>query len=242
MNIDTQKDQNRSLGAGLFLAGTNMLLLTAISWHAVVHPAVGATNEFTMQLIQRQATVWFVMHTYFALAASLFAAAGLVILGAGTRLTATFPGLAGWSILTVINVLLSMLAVIEAPAQGNAPVVGDLNAFSVWFSVSRAFEILFILFPTAFFAITLSELQSPSPFMPRWASSIALVGAVLMIVAAIGASGLRIVALGPLCGTAVLPMIWFIWLGFRLASESRQGQTEPSVGQPRRVETGQTRF
>lgn len=240
MNIDTQKDKNRSQGAGLFLAGTNTFLLTAISWHAVVHPAVGATNEFTMQLIQRQATVWFVMHMYFALAAALFAAAGLVILGIETRLTATFLGLAGWATLTVINVLLSILAVIEATAQGNAAVAGDLNVFAVWFSVSRGFEILFILFPTAFFAITFSELRAPSPFLPRWASRVALVGAILMIVAVIGASGLRIVALGPLWGAAALPMIWFIWLGLRLASESDQVQAKTSAEQTRQMGTRQT--
>ena len=62
MNTDMQKDKNRSQGAGLFLAGTNSLLLAAISWHAVGHPAVRATNEFTVQLIQRQATVWFGVH------------------------------------------------------------------------------------------------------------------------------------------------------------------------------------
>jgi hypothetical protein len=217
MNTGTQKDKNRVQGAGLFLAGTNILLLTAISWHAVVHPAVGATNEFTMQLIQRQPTVWFVLHMYFALAAALFAAAGLVILGAGTRLTATASGLVGWSTLTVINGLLSILTVIEATAQGNAAVAGDVNAFALWFSISRGFEILFILFPAAFFAITLCELRAPAPFMPRWASGLALLGAILMIVAVIGASGLRIVVLGPLWGATALPMIWFIWLGLRLA-------------------------
>lgn len=39
-----------------------------------------------------------------------------------------------------------------------------------------------------------------------------------MLLGVIGASGLRIVAFGPLWGGAALPMLWFTWLGIRLAS------------------------
>ena len=185
MHIDNLKDKHRSQGAGLFLAGSNTLLLIAIAWHALVHPVVGATNEYTMQLIQTQATAWFIPHMFFAITAALFAAAALAIIGAGTRLTTTLSGLVGWSTLTVINVLLVILAVIEATAQGDAAVAGDLNAFALWFSISRGFEIVFILFPAAFFAIALSEFRAPIPLTPRWASGVALVGAMLVIVTVI---------------------------------------------------------
>ena len=227
MNTSAQKEKKGFHGVGLFVAGANTLLLSAISWHAVVHPSVGATNEFTMQLIQRQATTWFVLHMYFALTAALFAAAGLAIIGAWTRLTANALGLVGWSILTVINVLLAILAIIEATAQGDAAVAGDLNAFALWFSISRGFEIVFILFSTAFLTTAVDEFRASVPLTPRWASGVAMVGAALVIIAVIGASGLRIVALGPLWSAAALPLIWFIWLGLRLASASGQRQTEP---------------
>lgn len=221
MNTDAQEVKNRSRGAGLFLSSSNTLLFIAITWHAVVHPAVGATNEFTKQLIQSQATTWFVLHMCFAITAALFAAAAFAVIGADTVLTASQPGLVGWSILAVINVMLAILAVIEATAQGDAAVAGDLNAFALWFSVSRGFEIMFILFPVAFLSIALGEFRVAVPLTPRLASGVAMVGAILVIVAVIGASGLRIVAFGPLWSAAALPMIWFIWLGLRLASQGR---------------------
>ena len=217
MSKDTQIDGQRSKAAGLFVAAANILLLTAISWHAVVHPSVGATTEFSMQLIQSNATTWFVLHMYFALVAALFGASALAVIAANTRLTASTPGLAGWSILAVTNVLLSVLALMEATAQADAAVAGDLSTFALWFSISRGFEILFILFPVALLAIAVDEFRAPVPLTPRWASTLAMLGAALMIVAVIGTSGLRIVALGQLWSATALPMVWFIWLGLRLA-------------------------
>jgi hypothetical protein len=58
-------------------------------------------------------------------------------------------------------------------------------------------------------------------FLPRgWLqkmSALVVVGAVLVSAVILGASVLRIVAVGPLFTAGALPMLWFLWVGIRLA-------------------------
>lgn len=210
----------RYRSTGIFLAGANLLFLIAIAWHGVVHPFAGATAQQALPLIQERASSWFMMHFFFAFAAVFLAASALGVLSLRSYLTASLPGLVGWSVLAIIVTIGAGLAIMEATVQGDAAVAGNLETFAMWYALSRGVELLFILFPLAFLAITVVDLRAPTPMTPRWASALALVGAALVIPVVVGASGFRLVAFGRLWAAAALPMLWFIWLGVRLASPS----------------------
>jgi len=215
MNIQHNQSPQRS--AGLFLAISAILFFIGIVWHGLVHPSVGATLEFSMRLIQRAPTAWVAMHMFVAVVSALFAAAALSMLAAGSPMTASLSGLAGWSVLAIVVVLLTSLAVFEATVQGDAAVAGDVTIFAMSFALSRGYELILGLLPVAFLGIALDDLRSAQPATPRWASGVALAGAALTLVGVVGASGFRVVALGVLWGGAALPLLWFIWVGLQLA-------------------------
>lgn len=210
--------QQHYRSAGTLLVAANLLFLVAIAWHGLIHPFAGATAAESLPLIQNEASIWALAHMFFAFAAAILAASTLAVLSLRSPLTAALPGLAGWSTLAVITILGAGLAVMEATVQGDAAIAGDLETFSMWFALSRGAEILFALFPLAFLGIAADDLRSTVPATPRWASALALVGAALVLLAVIGATGLRMVAFGPLWSGAALPVLWLIWLGIRLAT------------------------
>lgn len=211
-----QRQNYRSVG--VFLAGASLLFLIALIWHGAVHPFAGATAEQSLPLIQERAGGWFMMHFFFSFAAVFVAGAALAVLSLRSFLTDSLPGLVGWSVLAIIAIIGANLAIMEATVQGDAAVAGNLETFAMWYALSRGVELLFILFPLGFLAITAVDLRAATPLTPRWTSALALLGAALVVPAVVGASGFRIVAFGRLWGAAALPMLWFIWLGIRLAS------------------------
>ncbi len=149
------------------------------------------------------------------------AAYALGVLNLRSYLTASLSGLVGWSVSAIIVIIGAGLAIMEATVQGDAAAAGNLETFAMWYALSRGVELLFILFPLAFLAITVVDLRAPTPMTPRWASALALVGAALVIPAVVGVSVFRLVAFGRLWAGAALPMIWFIWLGVHIASQAQ---------------------
>jgi len=211
-----QEQANRNVG--LYLAGASLWFLIALIWHGAVHPFAGATAEQALPLIQERAGSWFMMHLFFSFAAVFVAGAALAVLNLRSFLTDSLAGMVGWSVLAITALLGAGLAIMEATVQGDAAAAGNLGTFAMWYALSRGVEIMFILFPLGFLAITAVDLRAANPLTPRWASALALLGAALVVPAVVGASGFRIVAYGRLWGAAALPMLWFIWLGLRLAS------------------------
>lgn len=84
----------------------------------------------------------------------------------------------------------------EATVQTDTAIAGDVVNFSMWFSLSRGLEIVGILIPVAFLALAWNEFLTPTPITPRWASALSMIGSMLVIIAIIGASLLRIVVFG----------------------------------------------
>ncbi len=212
----TQQQAYRNVG--YYLAGVSLWFLIALIWHGAVHPFAGASAEQALPLIRERAGGWFMMHFFFSFAAVFVAGAALAVVNLRSFLTDSLPGLVGWSVLAIIAIIGANLAIMEATVQGDAAVAGNLETFAMWYALSRGVELLFILFPLGFLAITSVDLRAANPLTPRWASALALLGAALVVPAIVGGSGFRIVAFGRLWGAAALPMLWFIWLGLRLAS------------------------
>ena len=127
-------------------------------------PLAGASAEQALPLIQAQASGWATMHLFMALASIVLAAACLAVLSARTSLTVSSFGLAGWSLLAVLNVLLAVLVVMKGTAQGDAATAGDMQTFAVTYRVSLGFEFaLFALYPLAFATLVLHDLYSRAP-------------------------------------------------------------------------------
>ena len=217
MITDAQKHTQQLRSVGLFLALGAALFIIGIVWHTFVHPSVGATSEYSMRLIQRAPSAWFAMHMFLAVVSALFAAAALAVLTARSSLTASFSGVAGWSLLVVLAGLMINPIVVEGTVQGDAAVAGDVTIFAMWSALSRGYDLVLALVPLAFLGIALADLRAPQPVTPRWASGLALAGAALMLVGVIGATGFGMAALGALWAGAALPMLWFIWVGLKLA-------------------------
>ena len=202
MITDPQEHTQQSRSAGLFLAVSAALFIIGILWHTFVHPSAGATSEHSMRLIQRAPNMWLAMHVFLAAVSALFAAAALAVLTARSSLTASFPGVAGWSLLAVLAGLMINPIVVEATVQSDAAVAGDVTIFTMWSALSRGYDLVLGLVPLAFLGITLADLRSAQPATPRWASGLALAGAALMLVGVIGATGFGMAALGVLWGGA----------------------------------------
>lgn len=232
-----RQDPLRQRSAGLLLAISAALFIIGIVWHTLVHPAVGASLEYSMRLIRGAPGAWLAMHLFLAVVSALFAAAALAVLAARSSLTASFPGLAGWSLLAVLAALVINPVVVEATVLGDAAVAGDMAVFAMWSALSRGYDLVLGLLPVAFLGIILADLRSPQPATPRWASGLALGGAALMLVGVVGATGLGVVALGVLWNGGGLPMLWFIWAGLKMAFTQAMAPAEPGVAPGQQVLT-----
>lgn len=201
--------------AGAWLAVGSVLFVGSLVLHPPPSPDPG---EF-MAAIADGPTQWVLAHWAAALALTLFAITGLIMLTTASRLSQKWWTMSAWAVLVVGAIWVTTTAVAEATVITEAAVAGDTATFEAWQLFAEGKGVGFGFLAVAIAVIAGNEARSTRSVTPVWASWI---GAVAGIVAFVG-----FVVLGVLLGIAVGGLIWLIstivmslwtfWFGVALA-------------------------
>lgn len=222
--------------AGAWLAVGSVLFVGSLVLHPPPSPDLG---EF-MAVIADEPTQWVLAHWAAALALTLFAITGLIILTTESQLSQNGWTMTAWAVLVVGAIWVTTTAVAEATVITEAAVAGDAATFEAWQLFAEGKAIGFGLLAVAIAVIAGNEARSTRSVTPVWASWI---GAVAGIVAFVG-----FVVLGLLLGIAVGGLIWLVstivmslwtlWFGVGLVqSEDIEWTTSDQI-EPGRREAG----
>ncbi|WP_137286998.1 hypothetical protein [Halorussus salinisoli] len=200
--------------AGAWLAMGSVLFVASLALHPPPSPDLG---EF-MAVIANEPTQWVLAHWAAALALTLFAITGLLMLTTESRLSQNWWAMTAWALLVVGATWITTTAVAEATVITEAAVAGDTATFEAWQLFAEGKAVGFGFLAVAIAVIAGNEARSTRSVTPVWASWI---GAVAGLVAFVG-----FVVLGLLLGIAVGGLIWLastivmslwtLWFGIAL--------------------------
>ncbi|WP_433625554.1 hypothetical protein [Halomicrococcus sp. NG-SE-24] len=200
--------------AGVWLAVGSLVFVVSLVLHPPLSPDPG---EF-MATIADGPTRWVAAHWTAAMALTLFAIAGLIVLTAGSRLTQNGWTMTAWAVLVVGALWVTTTAVAEATVITEAAVAGDTATFEAWQLFAEGKAVGFGFLALAVAIIAGNEARSTRSVIPVWASWI---GAAAGVVAFVG-----FVVLGLLLGIAlggpvwiastIVMSLWTLWFGVAL--------------------------
>lgn len=201
----------RAAGASLTVAS---LLLAGVF---VFHGPLATDLSEQMSIIAAGATRWAVIHWVAAIALSLFAVSGLLVLAARSHLTEQPATMLAWAVLPVGALWTVTTAVAEVTVVSEAAVAGDTARFTAWWGFAEAKAAGFTFLALAVAVIAGHEARSVHRVTPAWASTIAVVAGVASFAGwALGIwMGIR---LGNLLWVAssLTMSLWTLWFGVGL--------------------------
>lgn len=200
--------------AGTWLAIGSVLFVVSLLLHPPPSPDPG---EF-MAAIAEAPTRWVVAHWAAALALTLFAITGLVVLTARSRLTRTGWTTTAWAALVVGALWVTTTAVAEATVITEAAVAGDAATFEAWQLFAEGNAIGFGFLALAVAVIAGNEARSARSVTPVWTSWIGAVTGIVAFVGFVVLGALLGIALGGLVWIAstVVMSLWTFWFGVAL--------------------------
>lgn len=184
--------------AGAWLAVGSLLFVASL----VLHPPPPPDSGEFMAVIAGGATQWVLAHWIAALALTVFAITGLLVLTTESRLSRDWWTMSAWAVLVVGALWVTTTAVAEATVITEAAVAGDTATFEAWQRFAEGKAVGFGFLAIAIAVIAGDEARSTHSVTPPWA---AWIGAVAGIVAFVG-----FVVLGLLLGIAVGGPIWLV--------------------------------
>jgi hypothetical protein len=199
--------------AGAWLAVASFLLGGALAFHG----PLAADLDTQMRIIAAAGTRWAVVHWVAAVALSLFAVVGLVVLAAGSRLTQDWWTMSAWAVLPVGALWTVTTAVAEATAVADAAAAGNRATFEAWWAFSAGMGTGFTFLALAVAAIAGNEARTSRKVTPVWASWAASVAGVASFLG--WALGMWLgIALGNLLWVAssLVMCLWILWFGVAL--------------------------
>jgi hypothetical protein len=132
---------------------------------------------------------------------SLYAVSGLIMLTAGSRLTATGPTMTAWAVVVVGALWTMTTAVAEGTVVAGAAASGASDTFAAWWAFAEGKATGFAFVALAVAVIAGSEARGVERVGPAWAAW----GAVLASVASFGGW-----ALGMWVGIAPAMVVWVV--------------------------------
>ncbi len=200
--------------AGVWIALFGLLSLVSLAIHPLGEEALQRAQ--TMQVIRASTAAWRASHFLLGLAFLFGSMAGLVVLASRSRLTNSPLGIAGWSMVAIANIPVSLGALVEATVIADVALANDPEAFDLWYGDFLGITIGLLPFSlVGIFLITMREIRAASPLLPRWASTVAGVGA-LASIGIVPGFLLVIPALNALYLAWFAPIVWFLALGIQL--------------------------
>jgi hypothetical protein len=199
--------------AGSYLAIASLLMVITL----VLHGPIAHDHGEQMQRIADGVIRWSGVHWVAAVALSLFAASGLVVLTAGSRLTESWWAMTAWAVLPVGALWTLITAVAEATVIANAAVSGNIETFEAWWTFSEGMATGFTFVALAIAIIADHEIQSPEPSVPVWSAWLGMVAGVVSFAG--WALGMWIgIDVGNLIWvvSSLLMSLWTFWFGAAL--------------------------
>ena len=181
--------------AGGWLAIASLLLAAGL----VLHGSIDPDMHEQMQAVADSSTRWAISHWASAAGLSLFAVTGLIVLAAGSRLTAAWATMSAWAVLVVGALWTMTTAVAEATVVAGAAASGNVATFEAWWAFSEGKATGFMFVALAVAAIAGNEARTTRRATPVWASWIA---------AAAGISAFFGWALGMWFGVGIGSLVW----------------------------------
>lgn len=200
--------------AGAWLAIASVLLAFTLIGHGPIHPHL----DQQMRIIAEDSTRWIVVHWAAAASLSLFAAVGLIVLSAGSRLTENGWTLSAWAVLSIGALWTMTTAVAEATVVANSAAAGDVARFQAWWAFSEAKANGFMFLCLSVAVIAVNEARTADAVTPTWASLLGAAAGTAAFVAWPLAMWFGI-AIGSLfwVGSSLLVSLWTFWFGLALA-------------------------
>lgn len=219
--------------AGAWLAIGSLLFAVSLALHPPPAPNPG---EF-MAIIADGPARWVAVHWAAAMALTLFAIAGLLVLTAGSRLTRNGWLATAWAVLVLGALWVTTTAVAEATVITEAAVAGDTATFEAWQLFAEGKAIGFGFLALAVAAIAGNEARSTRSVTPAWAAWIGSVAAIVAFVGFVVLGLLLGIALGGLVWvvSTIVMSLWTLWFGVAL------GRSDDSRVQPADVGAGTRR-
>lgn len=159
---------------GFWLAVASALMVAVFLFHGPLAPS----PDEQMKRIADHALRWTVVHWTAASALSLYALAGLVVIGAGSRLTAGARLMSAWAALPVSALWAVSTAVAEASVVTQAALAGSRETFTAWWIIAEARASGFAFFAVAVAVIAGNEVHSLERATPVWSAWIGRVAAI----------------------------------------------------------------
>jgi hypothetical protein len=200
--------------AGMWLALGSFLLLASL----VFHGPLATHTDAQMRIIAEGASRWVVVHWAAAVALSLFAVAGFVVLAAASHLTQSTWTTTAWAVLPVGALWTLTTAVAEATVVAGAAASGNVATFEAWWAFSEGKATGFIFLALAVAVIAGNETRMSRTTPPVWASWIAVVAGVAACSGWILGMWLEIAPGNLVWVVSSLVMCsWTLWFGVALA-------------------------
>lgn len=213
--------------AGSWLAiGSFMMILVLL-----IHGPISPDLDEQMRRVADGITRWRVAHWLAAAGLSLYAVSGLIMLTAGSRLTARESTMTAWAVVVVGALWTVTTAVAEATVVADAAASGASDTFVAWWAFAEGKATGFAFVALAVAVIAGSEARSPERTGPAWAAW----AAVLASVASFGGWALGMwVGIAPATLVWVVASIvmsaWTLWLGVGLMRAGDAGGGRDVVG------------
>lgn len=206
--------------AGAWLAVASLLLGGALAFHG----PLAADLDGQMRMIAAAGTRWAVVHWVAAVALSLFAVVGLLVLAAGSRLTQDWWTVSAWAVLPVGALWTVVTAVAEATAVADAAAAGNRAAFEAWWAFAAGMATGFTFLALAVATIAGNEARTFHRVTPVWASWVGLGAGVASFLG--WALGMWLgIAFGNLLWVAssLVMCLWILWFGVALTRTADAG-------------------
>lgn len=211
--------------AGAWLAVASTLLVIVLIFHGPPEPNVGDQ----MAVIASGSTRWLAVHWIAAAALSFFAVAGLIVLGAGSRLTEDGWTLSAWAVLPVGALWTLITAVAEATAVTHAAVAGNEASFAAWWTFSEGMGNGFAALALCVATIAGNEMQTVERATPKWAAGVAVFAGLASFTGWALWSWIDLGFGGPIwVASSILMCLWLLWFGTRLM-RAETAETAPAT-------------
>ncbi len=210
------------VGGGWLALGSFLMILVLL-----IHGPISPDLDVQMQRVADGVTRWRLAHWIAAAGLSLYAVSGLLVLTAGSRLTAGGPTMTAWAVVVVGALWTLTTAVAEATVVATAAASGAGDTFAAWWAFAEGKATGFAFVALAVAVIAGSEARSPDRVGPAWAAWAAVAAAV----ASFGGW-----ALGMWIGITTANLVWVVasivmsaWtLSFGVGLMRARGTGEPA--------------
>lgn len=196
--------------SGVWLAVGAAALAISLVIHGLPEPDVGDQ----MLVITADPARWLGVHWLAAAGLSCLAIAGLIVLAAGTRLTATALTVSAWAVLTIGATWTLLTAVAEATVVTDAAIAGNGTIFAAAWAFSEGMANGFAGLALAVAVIAGSEMRAADSATPAWASGIAVCAGIASFLGWALWSWLDFGFGAPIwVGSSTLMCLWLVWFG-----------------------------